>query len=224
MEEKQVKKITLGLVLGWIFGVIFLLSGVVSLLTGMIIEGLLSLVLAIILLPPANKFIAEKFNFVISRGLKIVLVLVLLVVIGTVAGGKAEEEMNTNDTTKTEETADTQEEEEVTEEVKEEEVEVVQDWVKVTSITASASKQSDTFELEGGKQKIVYSLSGGSYAMCSIYLEKEGTDIAEVGGFPIVMITEAKSDETMTRKSSGNYYLQLSVANGTCVVDVYEYR
>lgn len=223
MEEKQVRKITLGFVLGWIFGVIFLLSGVVSLLTGMIIEGLLSLVLAIILLPPANKFIAERFNFVISRGLKIVLVLVLLVVIGIVAGGKTDEDVNTNDTTKIEETADTEEVEEVTEEV-EEEVEVVQDWVKVTSITASASKQSDTFELKGGKQKIVYSLSGGNYAMCSIYLEKEGTDIAEVGGFPIVMITKAKSDETMTRKSSGNYYLQLSVANGTCVVDVYEYR
>jgi len=216
MEEKQVRKITLGFVLGWIFGVIFLLSGVVSLLTGMIIEGLLSLVLAIILLPPANNFIAERFNFVISRGLKIVLVLVLLVVIGIVAGGKTDEDVNTNDTTKIEETADTEE--------VEEEVEVVQDWVKVTSITASASKQSDTFELKGGKQKIVYSLSGGNYAMCSIYLEKEGTDIAEVGGFPIVIITEAKSDETMTRKSSGNYYLQLSVANGTCVVDVYEYR
>ena len=216
MEEKQVRKITLGFVLGWIFGVIFLLSGVVSLLTGMIIEGLLSLVLAIILLPPANNFIAERFNFVISRGLKIVLVLVLLVVIGIVAGGKTDEDVKTNDTTKIEETADTEE--------VEEEVEVVQDWVKVTSITASASKQSDTFELKGGKQKIVYSLSGGNYAMCSIYLEKEGTDIAEVGGFPIVIITEAKSDETMTRKSSGNYYLQLSVANGTCVVDVYEYR
>lgn len=111
MEEKQVKKITLGSILGWGFGALFLFLGLASLLAGMIIEGLLILGMAIILLPPANKFIAERFKFKISTGLKIVLILVLLVATGEVTSRRAEKRREeTNDTSITEVTEKTEKE------------------------------------------------------------------------------------------------------------------
>ena len=88
-EQKEVKKITLGLVLGWGIGVLVLMSGV-TLLFSYPLTGVLMLVLAFILLPPANKFIADRFKFSISAGLKIVLVIILFVVIGATMSDHSE--------------------------------------------------------------------------------------------------------------------------------------
>lgn len=97
------------------------------------------------------------------------------------------------------------------------------EWVSVIKQQSSAEKQSDTFALQGGKQKIVYSLTG-SMSICSVYIVKEGESLDEEGGFPEVMLTEAKSGETMARKSSGKYYLDVKPANGMCAVEVFEER
>lgn len=191
--------------MGWIFGVIFLLSGVVSLLTGMIIEGLLSLVLAIILLPPANKFIAEKFNFVISRGLKIVLVLVLLVVIGTVAGGKAEEESNTNDTTNTEVTEDTQEEDK--------KVETKKEYQLLTTFTGKGNKDTESFTVQSDKVKVearTYGSTVGSFS--AVDLECDG-DCGYMGT-GLSISTDGKEEgtaETIYRDLDigGSYYISV---------------
>jgi predicted PurR-regulated permease PerM len=75
------KKISLGLVLGWVFGFIFGLAGFVSVFSEPV-TGILMLILGAILLPPTYKIILEKLNISISKGLKIVLVILLLVEIG----------------------------------------------------------------------------------------------------------------------------------------------
>ena len=77
---KEAKKITLGLVLSWIFGVLFGLSGLTFLFSGSIIAGGSLILASLILLPPMNKFVKEKFNFELSRGLKITLVIILFVI------------------------------------------------------------------------------------------------------------------------------------------------
>ncbi len=96
MEDKQVRKITLGFVLGWIFGVILLLAGFTYLFSGNVLPAILIMLIGFILLPPANTLLANKFGFVISGGLKVVLVLVLLILIGTIEGNKAKEDGYTN--------------------------------------------------------------------------------------------------------------------------------
>ena len=101
---------------------------------------------------------------------------------------------------------------------------VEQEWLKVTELTASANKQSETFTLSGGQQRVSYSVTGGDFSICSIYVMSEGQNLMEDGGFPTVMVDGAKTDETLMRKSSGNYYLDLQVANATCVVEVHELR
>ena len=77
---KETKKITLGLILSWIFGVLFGLSGLTFLFSGSIIAGGSLILASLVLLPPMNKFVKEKFNFELSRGLKITLVIILFVI------------------------------------------------------------------------------------------------------------------------------------------------
>lgn len=79
---KEVKKITLGLVLSWIFGVLFGVSGLTFLFEGLIIAGVSLILASLILLPPVNKLVKEKFNFELSGGLKIVLVIILFIIYG----------------------------------------------------------------------------------------------------------------------------------------------
>lgn len=79
-EEKKIKKITLGIVLSWIFGAIFLISGFNFLFSGVIIGGVALIFASIILFPPTDKFIKEKWKFQISGGLKIVLVIILFII------------------------------------------------------------------------------------------------------------------------------------------------
>ncbi len=80
-KNKEPIKITLGLVLGWGLGVLAAISGV-TLLFSEPFTGFLILLLAAVLLPPVNKFITEKLNFSISVGMKIIVVIIILGVIG----------------------------------------------------------------------------------------------------------------------------------------------
>lgn len=98
------------------------------------------------------------------------------------------------------------------------------EWIKVINLTANANKQSETFQLKGGQQKVLYTVSDDPSGICAIYVMKEGTDLMTHGGFPIVMAEEGSTDETMMRKSKGSYYLDLMVANASCVVEIYEFR
>ena len=105
-----------------------------------------------------------------------------------------------------------------------EEEKVEPEWVEVISLTANADKQSETFQLEGDKQKVSYSTSEGDYGICLIYVMKEGVDLAEVGGVPVVSLEEGMNDETMMRKKEGDYYLDLNVSTISCIVTIYDYK
>ena len=83
----DVKKITLGFIVGWALGVLAVISGITSIFTQPLV-GILFLLTGFILLPPANKLIKEKFKFSISGGLKFILVIVLLIIIGTLISGE----------------------------------------------------------------------------------------------------------------------------------------
>lgn len=57
--ETKVKNITLGYILAWILGLLFLIGGVVMLFTAFI-SGVIAIVCAMLLLPPANKFSSHR--------------------------------------------------------------------------------------------------------------------------------------------------------------------
>lgn len=111
-QSKAHTKITIGLVLSWGLGVLAAISGI-TLLFSQLLTGILMLLLAAVLLPPVNKFVADKFHFSISGGLKFVVVIILLGIIGatmstdsnsnsdtsTVPSTKQVSEVKTEDTT-----------------------------------------------------------------------------------------------------------------------------
>ncbi len=78
--SNEVKKITLGLVINWAFGILFGLSSIALIIGGSLVDGIILLLISIILFPPANRLMKNKYNFELSRGLKIALTVILLII------------------------------------------------------------------------------------------------------------------------------------------------
>ena len=79
-EVKETKKLTLGLIVSWVLGVMFALAGLGGLVGGMIVSGISLILASVVILPPMNKLVKDKFNFELSKGLKITLVIILLII------------------------------------------------------------------------------------------------------------------------------------------------
>jgi len=80
VKEKGVRLITVGGVLSWFFGVLFGLVGLGSLMSSSFVMGVTFLILAIVLLPPMKNFFKEKMNVEVSKGLKIGIVILGLII------------------------------------------------------------------------------------------------------------------------------------------------
>ena len=81
-ETQQSKKISVDLVLSWMFGILFALTGISSVFSEPI-PGIIMLTMAAILLPPVNKLVDEKWKFHLSGGIKIILIFIGLIVFGS---------------------------------------------------------------------------------------------------------------------------------------------
>ena len=97
-------------------------------------------------------------------------------------------------------------------------------WTTVVEASGNANKNTDTFELKGGKTKITYTFSGGDVIVGAIYVLKEGTDLMKQGGIPEVTVTSSGTDSTFITKSAGNYYLSIKAANTSWTVKIEEER
>lgn len=97
-------------------------------------------------------------------------------------------------------------------------------FVTVVELNGNANKNSDTFELKGGKVKITYTFNGVQSIVGAVYILKEGTDLNQQGGIPEVTVTEAGTDSTFLTKSAGKYYLSVKAANTTWNVKIEEER
>lgn len=84
MEDQNgnpIKSIKLSFVLSWIFGLLLVIAGLSQLIPAPV-TGVLSLMLALVILPPVNSYFSSKYNFTLSWGLKTGLVSVLVILIG----------------------------------------------------------------------------------------------------------------------------------------------
>jgi len=73
------KKITVGLILSWIFGVLFSLTGLISVFSEPI-PGIVMLIMAAVILPPVNKLVDEKWKFHLSGGMKAVVIIISFII------------------------------------------------------------------------------------------------------------------------------------------------
>ena len=78
-SEVKTKNITFGLVVSWIVGVLLVIVGIVSLFTDTI-TGIFIIIAAFITFPFGNDVIKNKFKVSLSKGLRIFLVILLVVV------------------------------------------------------------------------------------------------------------------------------------------------
>ena len=88
-------------------------------------------------------------------------------------------------------------------------------WTEVVSLSGTADQASQVFELSGKETRMVYEFVGqdADFALGSIYLEKEGTDISVDGGIPVVMASKPESNTTALHKKAGKYFLDVKAAN-----------
>lgn len=81
-------KMTLISGLGWFFGVVIGIVGLVQLGKN-VVSGIIYLLIAVILIPPLSKSIQSKFNINLSRSVKILIILILFVISGTLSDKRA---------------------------------------------------------------------------------------------------------------------------------------
>ncbi len=81
-ETQQSKKISVGLVLSWILGIFFALTGI-SFVFSEPIPGIVMLTMAAVILPPVTKLIDQKWKFHLSGGMKIAVIIIGLIIFGT---------------------------------------------------------------------------------------------------------------------------------------------
>ena len=88
------KKITVGLILSWIFGVLFALTGIIAVFSELI-PGIIMLIMSAVLLPPVNKLVNEKWKFHLSGGMKVVVIIIGFIIFGsTIDTSKTEKQQN----------------------------------------------------------------------------------------------------------------------------------
>lgn len=78
-KTSKVHKITVGLILSWLFGVLFIVFGFAVIAQGLQLSGIIMILFSVIIIPYTNKLTIKKFNFEISGGLKFLLAIIVLI-------------------------------------------------------------------------------------------------------------------------------------------------
>jgi hypothetical protein len=85
-ESDKRHKTLLSTILGWVFGIILMLTSIGGFATFQIVPGICMLLAGLILLPPVNRkttiFIKEKYNFNFNIAYKIITVVILFIIFG----------------------------------------------------------------------------------------------------------------------------------------------
>lgn len=196
------RKITLGLIIGWALG-IFLVVPAISLLFTQPATGIALLAASLILLPPAINFIQQKGNFHLSRGVKVVLVVVLL--------GVATATMDKSQLPKSNTSGGN-----VPAPVEAQEQAAPKSYQETFVFKGNGVKKSEPFTIEGDKFKIAYNCTG---SFCSAWLKRPGNDL------PVELIMNGQGplqDESIIYKS-GTYYIDVN-SIGSYTMSVQDYR
>jgi hypothetical protein len=77
---KEPRKITVGLIFSYIFGGMFIISGLEHLISGNILGGIAILISGIVIFPATYKIINTKTNVSLSAGVKLLIVLIAFII------------------------------------------------------------------------------------------------------------------------------------------------
>ncbi len=199
-NKKEIKKITVGLILSWGLGTLAFISGVIWLFIHFL-TGILILLLAAVLLPPVNKLVADRFKFSISWGLKFILVIILLSLIGATQGTRTLEKV-----------------EKGKEKIGVESV-ATKSYQEVFTFSGDGAKKSEPFTITGDRFKIVYECTGDpALTLCQAFVYEVSSALPQL----IVNTNKPIKDETVIY-GSGEYYIDANMI-GSFNMSVYDYR
>jgi hypothetical protein len=198
VEPQKVRKITLGLVLGWIVGLALLLLGAVNIASHP--AGVIVLfIAALIALPPVSKLMAEKLKFSLSGVLKFFIVIILMgvgIALSPAAPSDQPAAVSSG---------------------------AAKQYQQVYTFSGNGAKKSEPFTVAGDRFKIAYNCQGQAAAtLCQAFVFKVGSPFPQA----IMNSPQSVSDETVIYTSlagTGEYYIDANVL-GSFSMTVYDYR
>lgn len=99
------------------------------------------------------------------------------------------------------------------------------EWTELVQLQGNGNKKSDVFTYNGGKARLRYNFKAGDMGVFMTYVVQEGQDVMREGGFPEVMLQAGEEGESnLSHLKKGNYYLNVTSANGNWVVVVEELK
>jgi glucan phosphoethanolaminetransferase (alkaline phosphatase superfamily) len=161
-SEVKTKNITLGSIIAWIFGLGNALAGIGFIVSNLLV-GVLYLLIAIILIPPISRGVQNKLNIRLSSGLKFVIVIVLLVIIGTNMSGSSDIKNNVTSTSNVT-TNQTSETSEVA--IKVTAAKIIADY-KANEVSADAIYKGKLVEISGTVDAIAKDITDTPYITLS---------------------------------------------------------
>lgn len=182
LEETAPKNITLSKAARWVFGVLFFLFYLGSLIEHNYFASIFVLISVIILIPPLSRAIEQKFNFTMSGALRFVLIICLLI------GWGMATPKNTVDNSVTEtNTVPT----------------VVASW------TGSATKTTETFHVSSNQWRLSWDTKLGQAGAMNfqIYIYNSDGTLKSVAA----NVIGANADNTVIH-GAGDYYLMINTA------------
>ena len=211
----EVKRITIGFILGWILGVGALLTGI-SQLGIAPVRGVISLLIAAVLIPPASKFLETKSKVSLSGGVKVLVVIVLAVIASAVdSNGSGSATISTSSTAqqsqsvaKVNPSANTP-------------LAVVPprepSYQKIFTFSGNGAKKSEPFTVTGSRFKIKYDCKG---SLCQAFLKKVA---GEEWDIKLVMNTTENIKDESIFYGAGEYYIDANtIGSYTMTVDDYK--
>lgn len=192
--EKE-KTLTTGKVFAWIFGVLFILTGFANILSNPV-SGILFIIASLFILPPSYKLFREKFKLNLSRGVRILISVIFIIIAGSIAGGEIINTTNSNNLSNDKQLNSG-----------------VEEYEEVAIFTGKGNMNTESFYISGDKVKITATTTGGSPRVgsySSISLEKENRGYIGSGLSISTEGTEEGYGQTIYRNlKEGNYYINV---------------
>lgn len=229
-SEVKTKKITLGFIIGWILGILFVVIGFMAVISSDTLSGVFAIAIAVVVLPPITTVIEEKYHFVLSGGVKTLLVIFLLFGLGYYASHKQDQPEVAKEVPASAPSvkANNPPAQEVKETVRPAPMVVLpvvtkpvvapptpKSYQEVFSFSGSGAKKSEPFTISGSRFKIKYDCQGD---LCQAFLYPIKSKLPEI----IMNTTGTTKDETIIY-GSGDYYIEANTI-GSYTMSVEDYR
>ncbi len=208
------KKITVGLILGWLVGVILLITGIANIASNTL-AGFLFIVASTISIPPINKIIEGRIKHELSSGVRILAIIILVILAGVFIAKNGGAEISQNNTPSPEASKTVNNQQPTSpERTQPVAVQPGKSYQQIFTFSGNGAKKSEPFTITGSRFRIRYDCTGD---FCQAFLYK-----GKILAGAIMNVMGPVKDETI-EYGAGEYYIDANTI-GTYTMIVEDYR